>query len=124
MYGSKYETSLLFSDGTGLIVPGLTNAQLYKGKLYLTGVVSPYLVECTNKAFSEYEAASVAEGSQGDRLVFQPAYVKNTVPVNDAPVKEVEEELVMDKGTDRVAENAHVDGKEGLTEDLKAKSEL
>merc|ERR1711939_497 len=45
-YGSKYTTEILFADGTGELIPGLTNSQLYKKKLYLTGVTTPYMLVC------------------------------------------------------------------------------
>ncbi|CAD6566932.1 MAG: hypothetical protein CYPHOPRED_001276 [Cyphobasidiales sp. Tagirdzhanova-0007] len=45
-HGKHYSTSLIFSDGTGDIAPTLTNAHLYKDKLYLTGLTTPTLLVC------------------------------------------------------------------------------
>lgn len=44
-YGEKYTTERVFAD-PGTITPGTTNAQMYKGKLYLTGVTTEALHVC------------------------------------------------------------------------------
>jgi len=50
-YGSKYSHSLLYADAVGDVAPGTTNAQLYKGKLYLTGLTTPNLVVCEHSTY-------------------------------------------------------------------------
>ena len=50
-YGSKYSHGLLYADAVGDVAPGTTNAQLYKGKLYLTGLTTPNLVVCEHSSY-------------------------------------------------------------------------
>lgn len=50
-YGKKHTSDLLFADADGSIASGMTNAQLYKGKLYLTGLTTPSLAVCEHPNF-------------------------------------------------------------------------
>ncbi|KAK9899835.1 calcium-dependent phosphotriesterase [Cystobasidium minutum MCA 4210] len=51
-YGKKYHQERLWSDGKGDLAPGMTNAQLYKGKLYVTGLTTPALMVCSDPYFA------------------------------------------------------------------------
>lgn len=51
-YGKKYNQEILWADAKGDIAPGLTNAAVHKGKLYVTGLTTPTLMVCSDPAFS------------------------------------------------------------------------